>query len=60
MRQVQRYPLENHLYWLSQGKPGGHFRWSFMESDALNRQYGAMLANLGVADTIICGLSKKE
>jgi len=31
MRQVQRYPLENHLYWLSQGKPGGHFKWSFME-----------------------------
>lgn len=59
MCQVQRYPLENHLYWLSQGKPGGHFRWSFMENDALNRQFGVMLANLGIADTIICGLCKK-
>ena len=56
MRQVQRYPLENHLYWLSKGKSGGHFEWSFMGNDVLNRQYGAMLANLGVADTIICGL----
>lgn len=59
MRQVQRYPLENHLYWLSRKKPGGHFKWGFMRNDALNRQYEAMLANLGIADTIVCGLCKE-
>lgn len=24
IQQYQRYPLSNHLYWLSQDKPGGH------------------------------------
>lgn len=60
MRQVQRYPLENHLYWLSQGKPGGHFKWSFMENPALNQQYEMALTNLGIADTIVCGLCKNQ
>ncbi len=59
MRQVQRYPLENHLYWLSQGKPGGHFQWSFLDNEKMNQQYEQMLANLGIADTIICGLVKE-
>ena len=59
MRQVQRYPLANHLYWLSKGQPGGHFKWSFMENDAMNHQYGELLANLGIADTIVCGLCKE-
>ena len=29
LKQIQRYPLSNHLYWLSKGKPGGHKVWSF-------------------------------
>ncbi len=58
MRQVQRYPLENHLYWLSRGQPGGHVQWGFMKNDVLNRQYEVTLANLGIADTIICGLQR--
>lgn len=28
IKQIQRYPLSNHLYWLSKGKPGGHMNWS--------------------------------
>ena len=24
IKQVQRYPLSNHLYWLANGRPGGH------------------------------------
>ncbi len=58
MRQVQRYPLENHLYWLSKGTLGGHFKWGFMANDALNQQYEMTLANLGIADTIVCGMCK--
>ncbi len=56
MRQVQRYSLENHLYWLSHGKPGGHFKWGFFSDDNMNRQYGERLSSLGIADTIVCGL----
>ncbi len=29
IKQVQRYPLSNHMYWLAEGKPGGHKIWSF-------------------------------
>ena len=29
IKQVQRYPLSNHLYWLAKNKPGGHKRWGY-------------------------------
>ncbi len=32
IKQIQRYPLSNHLYWLSFGKPGGHQKWGFLDS----------------------------
>jgi hypothetical protein len=35
----QRYPLSNHLYWLSQGKPGGHQLWSFLDTTELSQAY---------------------
>lgn len=56
MRQVQRYPLSNHLYWLSKEKPGGHYQWSFLEDADTDSGYGDMLARLGLADTIIAGI----
>lgn len=56
MEQIQRYPLSNHLYWLSQGKPGGHQKWAFMNDAQLDKQYGYLLAKLGIADTVIAGL----
>ena len=57
IRQVQRYPLSNHLYWLSKGKPGGHVEWSFLSNPNLDCQYGELLANLGIADTIIASMT---
>lgn len=57
IRQIQRYPLSNHLYWLSKGKPGGHAQWSFMDDNGANEQYGNLLARLGIADTIIAGFT---
>ena len=32
IKQIQRYPLSNHLYWLVNGKPGGHQKWHFLDS----------------------------
>ncbi len=29
IKQFQRYPLSNHLHWLSRNRPGGHKHWSF-------------------------------
>ncbi len=50
---LQRYPLANHLYWLSKGKPGGHKEWSFMLSNELDNAYSQTLDRLDFTDTLI-------
>lgn len=58
IKYVQRYPLSNHLYWLSNGKPGGDKEWgSFIDSQELTSAYEAQLASLGATDTILCQFS---
>jgi 2-polyprenyl-3-methyl-5-hydroxy-6-metoxy-1,4-benzoquinol methylase len=56
IQQFQRYPLSNHLHWLSRAKPGGHQQWSFLDTPALNEAYAASLAAVGKCDTIIAHL----
>jgi hypothetical protein len=48
----QRYGLENHLTWLSQGSPGGNevFRKQFSDLEA---PYIAALEQYGKTDTVI-------
>lgn len=59
IKHIQRYPLSNHLYWLSKGKPGGHEKWSsFIDSEELRCAYENQLASLGATDTIIVCLKK--
>ena len=53
IRGFQRYPLANHLYWLTEGKPGGHQRWSMLRGDDLDSAYGAMLSTHDMTDTLI-------
>ena len=55
---VQRYPLSNHLYWLSNGKAAGDKVWgSFIDSPQLTSAYEEQLASIGTTDTIIMQLS---
>ncbi|MCF7993483.1 MAG: class I SAM-dependent methyltransferase [Chromatiaceae bacterium] len=56
IRQFQRYPLSNHLYWLSHGRPGGHQQWAFLDSPQLNEAYSASLATIGKCDSLIAYL----
>ena len=56
LQQLQRYPLSNHLHWLSHGLPGGHERWSFLDTPALVEAYAASLAAVGKCDTLIAYL----
>ena len=49
----QRYPLANHLYWLSKGKPGGHIEWSYLRTPEFESAYARMLAALDNTDTLI-------
>jgi len=53
IRQLQRYPLSNHLHWLSRGRPGGHKQWSFLDTPILNEAYANSLAALGKCDTVV-------
>jgi len=52
----QRYPLSNHLYWMSQGKMGGHQHWTFLDTPALTAAYASSLAAIGKTDTLIVHL----
>jgi 2-polyprenyl-3-methyl-5-hydroxy-6-metoxy-1,4-benzoquinol methylase len=60
IKEFQRYPLSNHLYWLSQGKPDGHRQWSFLDTPSLTEAYAATLGALGRCDTLIAHLEKGE
>lgn len=52
-KQIQRYPLSNHLHWLSRNKPGGHQVWDFMNSTDLHSAYEKQLASVGMCDTLV-------
>jgi hypothetical protein len=53
IQQFQRYPLCNHLHWLSRNRPGGHNEWPFLDTPALNEAYASSLAAIGKCDTLI-------
>ena len=54
IERVQRYPLSNHLNWLSNGKPGGHKSpISILDSDALSKEYHNSLARIDATDTLL-------
>lgn len=60
IKQYQRYPLSNHLYWLSQGKSGGHQQWSFLDSTEMSTAYANTLAGIGKCDTLIAYLEQPD
>ena len=49
----QRYPLANHLYWLSKGKPGGHDVWRHLRTQLLDQSYEDLLRSIDQTDTLI-------
>ncbi len=54
VRGVQRYPLSNHLAWLTYGLPGGHkSSLSEIDSAALCAAYSASLAAIDATDTLL-------
>jgi 2-polyprenyl-3-methyl-5-hydroxy-6-metoxy-1,4-benzoquinol methylase len=59
IQQIQRYPLSNHLHWLTHNQPGGHLLWSFLDSERLTTEYANRLASLGMCDTLNALISKK-
>ena len=59
IQQIQRYPLSNHLYWLSHNKPGGHKEWAAFNDPEMDSLYGKHLSRLGIADTIMAVVEKE-
>lgn len=59
-RQIQRYPLSNHLYWLKNGKPGGHKVWGEIGSDILEKEYEKILGQMGKCDTLLIKAKRSE
>jgi len=55
----QRFPLANHMHWLSQKKPGGHTIWSNLRTEALDREYANLLTNIDKTDTLIATAENK-
>ncbi|QWD28803.1 class I SAM-dependent methyltransferase [Polynucleobacter paneuropaeus] len=53
IQQCQRYPISNHLHWLAKGLPGGHQRWSFLDTPHLKAAYADALAAIGKCDTLL-------
>jgi 2-polyprenyl-3-methyl-5-hydroxy-6-metoxy-1,4-benzoquinol methylase len=60
IQQYQRYPLSNHLHWLSRDRPGGHQKWSFLDTPELERAYASALATIGKCDTLIAHLEAMD
>jgi len=52
LKNVQRYGLANHLYWLSHGKPNGHQIWDKFFPAELTTIYDQFLAAHELGDTI--------
>lgn len=57
--QIQRYPLSNHLYWLSTGMPGGHAKWKELNCGVLEEAYADTLRGLRKCDTLF-GIFKRN
>ena len=53
IRGIQRYNLSNHLYWLSNNKPGGHRKWADLSTRILDKEYENILININSTDTLI-------
>lgn len=49
---IQRYSLDNHLYWLSKGKPGGHEVWREFFGANSNAEYAKSLISKKISDTL--------
>lgn len=59
IKQVQRYPLSNHLYWLANGISYGHKKWHFLDSPEIHAGYEKQLASIGKCDTLLASVSIK-
>ena len=59
VKQVQRYPLSNHLSWLQSGKPLGQLQYDFLNDPELKDAYSSVLSKAGSCDTLFAKFVKR-
>ena len=57
-KQIQRYPLANHMFWLAEGKPGGQNIYTLFNDKILNEQYVRLLSENKICDTLMICIEK--
>mgnify|MGYP001242472649 CR=1 FL=1 len=51
---IQRYPLSNHLQWISKKRPGGHqSNLALLDTESLSEAYSSALSRIGANDTLV-------
>jgi len=59
VKQIQRYPLANHMVWLQDNKPLGQVKYDFLNNQDLNDAYSSALAKVGSCDTLFAKFIKE-
>ena len=57
IKQIQRYPLSNHLYWLSKNLPNGQNILTIFNNKSLIREYTKILEKEKICDTLLVSIS---
>ncbi len=58
VKQIQRYPLANHMVWLQDSKPLGQIKYDFLNNQDLNDAYASALSKVGSCDTLFAKFIK--
>ena len=58
IKQIQRYPLSNHLHWLSKGLPNGQNNYTIFNNKKLNDEYEKILKREKICDTLLVSIIK--
>ena len=59
IKNVQRYGIFNHLYWIFKGLPGGHLKYEHIKLPLLEWLYEKFLDFTGKTDTLMISISPK-
>lgn len=53
IRQIQKFPLSNHLYWFLNNRPEGHKKWGFIDKIFPPYLYEVLLKKYHTCDTLV-------
>lgn len=60
VKNIQRYGIFNHLYWLFKGKPAGHIKFAWARFAPVEFLYSKILSAFDKSDTILISISPEN